>query len=228
MARSQLLKDIVIGKEDIENVLLRLKIILSDLENTPINTWVKGELEGYTGIENLPPYRISKGKPTGTFIVNYSFQYTNDYVPLEHLISREQIDDLRTVHITDSIGTLSKLITGDGKSNYGKAIPTSYCYAISTEELQVANMKIEIPSNKINGIISIVRSKLVDVVMELEKEFENLDDLDISSQVKESPEKADKIVYNIEKIIFEETIKIGDKNKIKSSRFGHFFGGNKS
>lgn len=45
MARSQLLKDIVNGKENMESILLRLKVILSDLDSQPIIEWVNGELE---------------------------------------------------------------------------------------------------------------------------------------------------------------------------------------
>lgn len=226
MARSQLLKDIVSGKEDIENVLLRLKVILSDLNNESINTWVKGELEGYNVKNELPQYRIVEGKPTGTFVVNHRTQNTNSYIPLEHLVPNEEIKELTTVNITDSIGTLYKILS-NGKTTYGKVIPTSFCYQISIPTLQILSMTMEVPHNILNGITSSVRSKLVDIVMELEKEFENLDDLDLSSQIKESPKKAEQIIYNVEKIIFDHSIEVGDGNKIKKSGIGHFFGGGK-
>ena len=48
-------------------------------------------------------------------------------------------------------------------------------------------MTIEISFNLLDNIKSTVRSKLVDIVMELEKEFDNLDDYDLSSQVEEDP-----------------------------------------
>ena len=53
--------------------------------------------------------------------------------------------------------------------------------------IQIINMTIEISFNLLDNIKSTVRSKLVDIVMELEKEFDNLDDYDLSSQVEEDP-----------------------------------------
>lgn len=227
MARSQLLKDIVSGKEDIENVLLRLKIILSDLNNSAIDSWLKGELEGYTDNSKLPPYRIVKGKPIGTFIVNFNNQNTNAYIPLEHLLTHENIDKLTIVNITDSIGTLYKVLSNE-KNTYGRVIPTSFCYDISIPTLQILNMTMVVPNNILNGITSSIRAKLVDVVMELEKEFENLDELDLSSQIIESPEKAEQIIINVERIIYDHSIEVGDGNRIKKSGIGHFFGGGKN
>ncbi|MGR5990171.1 hypothetical protein ACT7C6_09670 [Bacillus paranthracis] len=101
------------------------------------------------------------------------------------------------------------------------------CYAISTEELQIAGMSIKCSSNVLSKIVANVKSKLVDVIMELEKQYDNLDDLDIKSQVEEDTSKKEQVILNIEQIIFDESIKMGDKNKVKGSRLGHLFGGRK-
>lgn len=61
MARSQLLKDLVNGQETLENILLRLKVILSDLDNELIMNWIQGELQGFDTKEDIPTYRIKKG-----------------------------------------------------------------------------------------------------------------------------------------------------------------------
>lgn len=227
MARSQLLKDIVTGKDDIENILLRLKIILSDLHNDSINSWVKCELEGYNEESFLPPDRIVTGNPKGTYVINYRAQYSDSYIPLEHLLKKEEIQDITTVNITDSIGTLYKILSNE-EGGYGKLIPTAYCHAISIPTLQILNMTIDIPHNILNGVAARTRSKLVDIVMELEKDFENLDDLDISTQIKENPEKAVQTTYNVEKIIFDSSIKLGDKNKVKRSGIGNLFRSDKN
>jgi AbiTii len=227
MARSQLLIDAVSGKEKIENLLLRLKVILSDLDNENIMNWVNGELEGYKidGV-TLPPYRIIKGNITGTYVVNFSTQYTNQPVPLQFLISPEKVNDLSTIKMTDGIGAIQNILEGEKRESYGKVIPTEYCHAISTDELQIAGMRVMIPSNRMDGIVSQVKTKLVDVIMELEKEFNNLDELDIRSQIEQS-DSASHVINIIENIIYDESIKVGDKNKIKKSSFGHLLGLNK-
>ncbi|MED3484941.1 hypothetical protein P4523_23005 [Bacillus toyonensis] len=226
MARSQLLKDLVNGQETLENILLRLKVILSDFDNELIMNWIQGELQGFDTKEDIPTYRIKKGDPVGTFVVNYSIKYTNAQVPLEALIPQERVDQFTTMHINDSINTLQEIIDKDA-IGYGRVVPTALCHTISTEELQIAAMSIKCPSNALSKIVANVKSKLVDVIMELEKQYENLDELDIKSQVEMDENKKEQVIFNIENIIFDESIKMGDKNKVTGSRFGHWFGGRK-
>ncbi|QXE01919.1 hypothetical protein [Terribacillus sp. DMT04] len=229
MARSQLLKDIVSGKENIENILLRLKVILSDLDSKPIINWVNGELEGFKGEHDiLPQYRILKGSPTGTFVVNYNVQYTDSPVPLRTLIpDDETYDSITTLEMTDSLSAIQNILNGENRDNYAKVISTDFCHHISRGELQIARMRIRVGSNQLDGIISKVKSKLIDIIMELENQFDNLDELDIQEQVEEDTSKKDNAVYNIENIIYDGSLKVGDKNKVVKSRLGHFFGGGK-
>lgn len=70
MARSNLLKDTVSGQVDLENILLRLKVILSDLEDKDILGWIEGELRGYSEEDIAPDYRIITGRAMGTYIVS--------------------------------------------------------------------------------------------------------------------------------------------------------------
>lgn len=229
MARSQLLKDITSGKENMESILLRLKVILSDFDSEPIIKWVNGELEGYKGkTDILPEYRILKGTPYGTYIVNYNFKYTNAQVPLKQLISdKELYDNIITSHFTPSLSTIQNMLKSENRENISKVIDTGFCHAISTGELQITGMNIRFGSNQLDDIVSKIKSKLIDIVIVLEKQFNNLDELDIGKQVEEDITKRDKVVVNIQNIIYDESIKIGDKNKIGKSRLGHFFGGSK-
>jgi hypothetical protein len=64
--------------------------------------------------------------------------------------------------------------------------------------------------------------------MELEKQFDDLDQLDIKSQVEEDFSKKEQAIYNIEKIIYEGAITVGDKNKFNKTILGHFFGGGRN
>lgn len=229
MTRSQLLKDIVNGKENMESILLRLKVILSDLDSKPITEWVNGELEGYKGKEDvLPEYRVLKGTPMGTYIVNYNFKYTNSHVPLSLLIKDdEKYDNVITLHVTESFDAIQNMLKKEDGGNISKMIDTGFCHAISTDELQIAGMNIRFGSNQFDDIVSKVKSKLIDIIMELEKQFINLDDLDIGNQVAEDTSKRDNVVVNIQNIIYDESVKIGDKNKISKSRLGHLFGRSK-
>ncbi|HDR7725984.1 AbiTii domain-containing protein [Bacillus sp. CH_50] len=224
MARSQLLKDVVSGQVSIENILLRLKIILSDLDNDLIMSWIEGELHGYDSTEELPAYRTLKGMPIGTYVVNGSVKYTNAQVPIEAVMDKEMIEKMITISIKDSIKTLEEILSGENKENYGTTVPTTICHGISNYDLQIVGMQIKCASNRLSGIVSKVKSKLVDIIMELEKQYDNLDEMDIKSQVDEDNSKKEQVILNIEQIIFDESIKLGDKNKLSRSRIGHWFG----
>lgn len=225
LARSQLLKDVVNGKESIESILLRLKVVLSDLDNNAIINWVEGELKGYKEPNVVPPYRVLRGAPKGTFIINQVAQYTNANVPLRHMLSEDLIDKMVTLDVTDSIGALQNILNGENRNHYQKLIPTEFCHRISTLELQITGMTIYYGANQLDALVSNVKAKLVDVIMELEKQFVNLDDLDIKDQVGDNREKKEEVVANIHQIIFDNSITVGDKNKIGSSKLGHWFGG---
>lgn len=228
VGRSQLLKDVVSGKETIENVLLRLKIILSDLGNDSIMDWVNGEFQGYKKEEDVPSYRVIKGLAMGDFLVNFKTMYRQAQVPLQNLINKEAIDEITTLHLKDGISTIQNVLSGEDRNNYGIVIPTAYCHTISVGKLQIISMRVTAPHNMLAGIVSCVKSKLVEVIMELEKQFDNLDDLDIKSQVDEDPSKKEEVLYNLQQIIYDHSINVGDKNKIENSKLGNMFGETKS
>ncbi|BCA33695.1 hypothetical protein BwiPL1_20770 [Bacillus wiedmannii] len=227
MARSKLLHDVVSGRESLENIFFRLKVILADLDNQTIMNWVHGELQGYKSDDEIPPYRILIGNAVGTYIINSAAQYTEASVPLETLLNADQIIELKTVHMRDGIGALQDILNGENRENYAWTIPTSYCHGISTRQFQLLGMRMKIGSNQINGIVSHVKSKLIEVIMELEKQFDNLDDLDIKSQVEDDTSKKEQVTYNIEQILYDSSIQLGDKNKVSRSLLGHLFGGDK-
>ena len=229
MARSQLLIDAVSGKETLENMFLRLKVVLSDLESESIMNWVNGELEGYKDEEVLPSYRILTGVITGDYLVNFQFMKRDAPVPLAFLIPTDKIKALELLYIRDGIGSLQSMIQGDNEQKYGRTLSTEYCSIISKDELQISGMRVTAPMNKLTGILSKVKAKLVEVIMELEKEFENLDELDISTQIKEN-DSVVQVVNHIENIIYDtsdNSIEIGNKNKFTKSSIGNIFGKNK-
>jgi hypothetical protein len=126
-----------------------------------------------------------------------------------------------------SIATIQNILNGPNREYIAKIIPTALCHSISVEELQIDQMNIRFSSNQFDGIVSMVKSKLVEIVMEWEKRFDNLDDLDIKSQVEEDSAKKEQAVYNIEQIIYEGAITVGDKNKFSKSKLGYLFAGGK-
>lgn len=69
-------------------------------------------------------------------------------------------------------------------------------------------------------ILTNVKNKLIDILLKLEKEFGNLDDLDINTESKK-PKELKKLNQTIINIIYSDnSIKSGDKNKMQDTNIG--------
>lgn len=229
MARSNLLKDTVSGQVELENILLRLKIILSDLQDKDILGWIEGELRGYSEGDIVPDYRIIEGHPMGTFVVNRNAKYTKSPVPLNFTaLNKDTINELLTLNVRDGISIIDKNLKSENRDNLGKPIPTEFCHSISSPQLQILSMDIMFAANDFEGILTHIKNKLVDVIMILEKNFGSsaIDEMDISKQVIDEPEKREEAITYIHQLVLNDTstsIEIGDKNKLKNAKIGKFW-----
>lgn len=219
MGRSQILKDMVSGDDQLESVLWRLKIILSDLENEEINNWIDNELRGYDDTADVPPYRVLTGRPVGAFIMG-GFQHKNAEIPTAHL-DKEGLDRLQNVQVMDGISGINSLLEKEN-GTIGKSIPTDYCHVISRPGMLIQGMTVTLSVNQIKGILSNIKSNLMDILLKIEKEFGNLDTLDTFSEENNlDPQAVENLQQFIINVVYDKSIKIGDHNKIKSSEIGH-------
>ncbi|UZJ78761.1 hypothetical protein [Fictibacillus sp. KU28468] len=220
MARSQILKDLVSGSGTLESVLIRLKVILSDLENYEINKWIESEIQGYDNSIELPNYRILQGQAIGMYTLGnpfYRIEHTNSPVPLAHL-SKLDIKTILTLYLKDGVSAVLSLIKKEGPKQI--KVPSETCQVVSQENLQVYRMTLNFSDNQFQGVISSVKTRLTSIILKLEKEFGNLDSLDVFSN-EDDKQKLERIEQYIINVIYDKSITIGDNNKIKSSIIGH-------
>lgn len=224
--RSQLLKDLVASNPDLESILSRLSIILSDLpendRNTQINKWINNELSGYSSNSLLPEYRLMKGVLMGTFVVNYHTRYSNTLVPIRlSKMPIEDIEKMEVLKINHSIREIQNIIEQD--KPIGTPIPTEILYAYSTSEFQMLSATIQVQGSQLMEIESILKKKLRKIILELERQFLDIDELDISDEIAKNPKESKRTMQNIYNILLaDNSLKIGDKNKISKSKLGWF------
>ncbi|MGR3741439.1 AbiTii domain-containing protein [Companilactobacillus sp. DQM5] len=220
--RSDLLIDVLSKNPDIENVMLRLKVIISDIPNSEnIQNWLNNELTGYPNGEELPKYRHLHGYIYGNFVVNYNTQYTHSLVPLKiTTLEKDIIESLEDLKISDSISVIVSTMANNEK--IGVPVPTELLYSISSEKLQLSSAVSEVDASRLNEIISEIKNKLIEIIQKLENQFsvESINKLDVKDEIKENVKEIKKLNINIEKIIFGDSIKIGDNNTIKKSKLG--------
>ncbi|GAA0448404.1 hypothetical protein GCM10008983_28050 [Lentibacillus halophilus] len=216
MSKSQILKDLVGGEERLESVLMRLKVILADLENEEINKWINSEIQGYETVNDVPPYRVLKGRPIGTYMLG-NLKHTNASIPLNH-ISTELREQMLTINITDGALGIKSLL--DSTSEVGRPVPAEVCQRLSHVGFYLSGMRIEVSPNQLQGIVANIKNKVTNIIMKLEKDFGNLDSLDVFSG-EGSPKELESIQQYIISVIYDNSITIGDENKIKTSNVGH-------
>lgn len=219
MGRSQILKDLANGN-DIESVLFRLKIILADLENESINKWIDNEIEGYDDTDETPPYRRIEGRAIGSYILGSTYhgiKYTKHPLPIRH-IPKDIREKILGGRMTQAVSSLKK--TAENEESIGIQLPPELCQKISYQGLFITSMNIVFSSAQIDGVLAKIKSKLINIIMKLEKDYNELDSLDIfSHETDESKrEQTEKYIINI---LFDNSIEIGNDNEINSTTIGH-------
>ena len=214
MAKSNIIKNFINSNMDINTALQNLMAILYCLEDENLINWANKELSGYDSINELPEYRKLKGRDMASYIVG-NMKYSNAPFIISHLDDDIQ-ENLININLYSSISTLEEM-KNKGESRIGKPIPPEF-YILLQENTNahIIEASVNTDLSSINDVISKVRVKILKTLLFLEKEFGNLDELDIDISIK-NKEELKNIVQHIHFNLYDNSIKIGDGNKIKGS-----------
>lgn len=155
-------------------------------------------------------------------IANY-IKYTHVPLSLGNL-SAEMKHDLLTIQITQGIEALRGMVLESEHNNgrgLSKLIPAEFYPLIARANndlgMMIVTASVELNMPKILNIFPKVENKLLDILYYLEKQFGNLDDLDIDTESK-SPTELETIINHIYVMIYnDKSVMIGNNNKIKDS-----------
>lgn len=218
MAKSRIIKELASGKVSVEIGLKQLKVLLNEFNKPEILKWVNSELQGYDDADSLPEYRIIAGNLVGNFL-NYRIKCTHIGIPLRSDAPDEMFKICTQVELYDSLESLKTLTMSD--KEFGRQINSSYLpyiqqySAISMTALLSA--VVEISPIQVKNVFSRVENTVLDILLLLEKEFGNLDELDIDLSAKNDKE-INNIVNNIMILIYNDSsITIGDNNRMKNT-----------
>lgn len=221
MARSKIIKDIANSDVDTKTALKRAKVLLQELDNREILDWINNEIEGYSSDAKLPNYRMVSGEVKGSCLVgrfNKYMNYKNVPIPLGN-VPNDWWDYFHNVPVVMGIDALQQAI-GDGKG-LEVHIPAEIYPLIAkwnnNPNLNIVSASIELNMPQITGIISKIESRLIDVLLVLERQFGNLDELDIDINGKNEDDKNDIINQIIYIIYNDNSVKIGNNNRVKDA-----------
>lgn len=226
MAKSQIIKDLANGMVDTHTALKRTKVLLQELENEDLLQWINYEIEGYPDGVNVPNYREISGQLYGSYLkgsLASHMKYTHVPLPLGKMPT-DMKNNLLTTKVTQGIQALKCMVTESEKSenkSLAKGIPADmYPYIARVNEdpyMFITSASVELNMPEILNIFPKVESKLLDILSYLEKQFGNLDELDIDVESK-TMEELKSITNQIYIMIYhDKRVTFGDNNKIKDS-----------
>jgi hypothetical protein len=215
---SEIIINLIKNNNSITDALYQLKLLITDLNDNSITNWINSELEGYKDDDNIPPYRRLKSPLYGEI----------QYVSLGNLINRKMQIPVKIEHLNfleiklkDNISVVEKWAkegSSDKKMPFDPRMATHIADMNLSEMCQIMSAWLPLAPASFSEITNSVKNKILDILIELEKKYGNLDDYTIDFKDKKDKDATSKTIVNI--IYNDNSVKVGDKNKIDSSILG--------
>lgn len=158
------------GDEGTTNALLKTKVLMYAIGKKELAGWVNHELNGYPNDVPLPDYRILTARVLAD--ANNGVRLYRAYpLPISYL-NDEDYEDATTAPVRLSISQIEQLVVNAG-DNHGiqQPIPLDYAYSKYREHVvddyELTRCYKEIALHNFTNILTQVRSRLLDFVLEL-------------------------------------------------------------
>ena len=202
MAKSKILKELASNQTSLDVVLSRLIIIASDIEDIKLQEWALNELNGYSKNENVPEYRQLQGELIYSGI-NGHLMVNKLHLDIGFLDKDFQEIVLQPFVVSNGISLLLSGLENGEIFSKDMTFLSSQVYKNSetiTGAIQATNIALVFNKAHIQNIISNVRTKLLQIFLELDKNYGNLDELDVSQQI----DDIDSVKQTIHQIIYQD------------------------
>jgi len=216
VAKSKIIKELANNEISLEVALNRLLIIASDIGNDELAQWSERELNGYMKNDTVPDYRVAKNTQITYSGINGRYQVKE--APLSLQVLFKDKPDMFNVKLVEGIKIIEGLAIEDKNERYGLDLTYLTGLVEKTFGIQCLSITQTIPKNTLENVVNTVKTTLLKILIKLDKSYGNLDDLDIDMSSKTS-EEIQQINTVINQYIYaDNSITIGDKNKIDDSR----------
>ena len=219
----QIIDELSDSEKSLTNPLLKTKVIATRIGNQELITWTNNELSSYKDKE-LPSYRLGKAKITCTLQRGYNIQ---ENVPLPvTLFDKKFVEELTNFKFNQSVQTLENLERDNKNGTIYRDFGPDMCAGMTEmardagQRFAIVTMRLTVHSSQITQVLAEIRAKLLDFILEVEKEFPNLDEIIKNKLVlKENVnEKLEQIYHQtiINTSGYGNTITAGEGNTVKS------------
>ena len=163
----EIIRDLSDDTKPIASILLRLKVLMADIDQPRLVEFVNFELNGYPPDTELPTYRIVGGQVRGN-VATIAWRMHDHQLPTLHLTD-EQREMWERVSIRESLAALSELLASDNKL-LAKAIPMEFNPFLERaldNGVRIDTAWTAIGRASLANIGAQVRSRLLDFLLEI-------------------------------------------------------------
>jgi len=219
MKRSKIIVELIRDEMNVVQAMEVLNLLLQESKDTKIQSWLNSEINGYIKGEEIPEYRIVSTRLTGTYLIDYGYkklQCTDQPLP----VKAEYFEEFRTINVMSGLNEVLQLSLAEKENEtHSLKIPIDIVYmqgaTLINGEIIDANRILSVYSY--TNILNKLKSKVLNIFIELEKNFGNLDDYHIDFKDKKDEIEISQTIINI---ITDNSVSIGDNNKIKDTKIG--------
>ncbi|MDI2594316.1 hypothetical protein POF45_23200 [Pseudomonas sp. 681] len=182
---------------DVPTLLRMCKLLAARISHPLLNEWVDRELNGYPDIKSLPDYRVVRVDSYGSFHGGLR-QANRLQIPVGILPEKLQ-EQFRHAHMTSSISGYAALLVGDKTGRVTEQWPLELAiqYASTlTPGMQCVAAWKEIPIGAVVRLLDSVKTRILDYVIDLDREAPNAGETPIGSHPPLSNEKMTQIFNN--------------------------------
>ena len=179
-----LLRDIQAAAIDeqsqVVTLLRKCKVLAAGLGSEEFSRWIDNELDGYADHDELPAYRILKVRSYGDFVGPFGRQLHNAPIPPSSLPKKVR-EPIQTSKIDMPISALANL-AGDDYSRFGW--PPDLVKSVGERIYEGMNCLSAwqlLPRSRLIAILDTVRTRVLNFVLEIEKEYPNAGEAAINS-----------------------------------------------
>lgn len=215
MKRSKIIIDLVRDEITVIQAINILKLLLQDCKNEKILNWLNREIDGYSNEDEIPKYRKVSCNVVGNVKSGY-LVVSKMNIPVKEEYKKFVMNyDVRCG--LNSVYQYS--LTEEKEENHHLVLdmPLDYINAVSLIDGEITHARRELSIYAFTNILNDLKPIVLNIYMELEKNYGNLDDYYIDMNDREKSQQINNYIINI---LEDNSIRLGDSNTIKNSNIG--------
>ncbi|NQX53661.1 hypothetical protein HQN86_08555 [Pedobacter panaciterrae] len=173
--------DALTSEDDLTKPLLKTMVFAKRIGNNELTDWAKKELNGYSPEETIPYYRFARTSVLA--VMKQSGRLTKEVALPLSCFNDDTVKILIKRRFDHSVGQLQDIVNRHSGNGYiGQGFAADVLKALSNEaktnkyDFEVVKCNQLVATSELKGMTTIIRTKLLDLLLKLEEDFSQVDE----------------------------------------------------